>query len=265
MTETNQQLDMTRIPQHIAIIMDGNGRWATERGKDRSFGHQAGVDAVRCITSECTRLGVKFLTLYTFSTENWNRPSYEISALMGLVLTSLEDEIFMKNNVRFRVIGDVRRLPDDVQKKLHDTEEHTAGNTAMTMVVALSYSARWEITEAVRKIVTEVNNMKLPNNVVKNLVTGGIRAEDITEDTISQHLCTNFMPDPDLLIRTGGELRISNYLLWQIAYSELYFCDTYWPDFNEACLHEAIANYQGRQRRFGKTEAQVEAEEKVKE
>jgi undecaprenyl diphosphate synthase len=265
MTETDQKLDMTRIPQHIAIIMDGNGRWATERGKDRSFGHQAGVDAVRCITSECTRLGVKYLTLYTFSTENWNRPSDEISALMGLVLSSLEDEIFMKNNVRFRVIGDVKRLPDDVRQKLHETEEHTAKNDAMTMVVALSYSSRWEITEAVRKIVSEVHDMEeLPQNILKNWKTGGIRAEDITEDVISQHLCTNFMPDPDLLIRTGGELRISNYLLWQIAYSELYFCDTYWPDFDEACLHEAIASYQRRQRRFGKTEAQVEAEEKVK-
>ena len=265
MTETDQKLDMTRIPQHIAIIMDGNGRWATERGKDRSFGHQAGVDAVRCITSECTRLGVKYLTLYTFSTENWNRPSDEISALMGLVLSSLEDEIFMKNNVRFRVIGDVKRLPDDVRQKLQETEEHTAKNDAMTMVVALSYSSRWEITEAVRKIVSEVHDMEeLPQNILKNWKTGGIRAEDITEDVISQHLCTNFMPDPDLLIRTGGELRISNYLLWQIAYSELYFCDTYWPDFDEACLHEAIASYQRRQRRFGKTEAQVEAEEKVK-
>ena len=238
-----EQLDMNRIPQHIAIIMDGNGRWAAERGKERSFGHQAGVDAVRCITSECTRLGVKFLTLYTFSTENWNRPSDEISALMGLVLTSLEDEIFMKNNVRFRVIGDMDRLPDDVQKKLKETEEHTANNNKMTMVVALSYSSRWEITEAVKQIVND-----------------GIRPEDITEETISQHLCTNFMPDPDLLIRTGGELRISNYLLWQCAYSEFYFCDTYWPDFNEEELHQAIINYQNRQRRFGKTEAQIEAE-----
>ena len=236
-------IETNNIPQHIAIIMDGNGRWATQRGKERSFGHQAGVEAVRRITSECVRLGVKYLTLYTFSTENWSRPADEVSALMGLVLSSLEDEIFMKNNVRFRVIGDVKRLPDNVQQKLRETEEHTAGNTAMTMVVALSYSARWEITEAVRQI-----------------VAGGIRAEDITEDTISQHLCTNFMPDPDLLIRTGGELRISNYLLWQIAYSELYFCDTYWPDFDEAALHKAVESYQSRQRRFGKTEAQVEKE-----
>ena len=257
-------IDKNRIPQHIAIIMDGNGRWATERGKERSFGHQAGVEAVRRITSECTRLGVKYLTLYTFSTENWNRPADEVSALMGLVLTSLEDDIFMKNNVRFRVIGDLKRLPDEVQQKLRETEEHTAKNDAMTMVVALSYSARWEITNAVRQIVTEVHDVtELPENIFtfKKLRTGGLRAEDITEEFISQHLCTNFMPDPDLLIRTGGEVRISNYLLWQIAYSELYFCDTYWPDFDEAELHKAIESYQSRQRRYGKTEEQVENEE----
>ena len=236
-------IETNNIPQHIAIIMDGNGRWANERGKERSFGHQAGVEAVRKITAECTRLGVKYLTLYTFSTENWGRPADEVAALMGLVLSSLEDEIFMKNNVRFRVIGDVKRLPDAVQQKLRETEEHTAKNDAMTMVVALSYSSRWEITEAVRQIAKE-------------------GAEDITEETISQHLTTNFMPDPDLLIRTGGEVRISNYLLWQIAYSELYFCDTYWPDFDEAALHKAIESYQKRQRRYGKTEEQVEAEEK---
>ena len=255
-------IDKNRIPQHIAIIMDGNGRWAMERGKERSYGHQAGVEAVRRITSECTRLGVKYLTLYTFSTENWNRPDDEIAALMGLVLTSLEDEIFMKNNVRFRVIGDMKRLPYAVQQKLRETEEHTAKNDAMTMVVALSYSARWEITNAVRQIVTEVNDLEMPLNKLKKLMTGGIRAEDITEDFISQHLQTSFMPDPDLLIRTGGEVRISNYLLWQIAYSELYFCDTYWPDFDEEALHKAIEDYQGRQRRFGKTEEQVENEEK---
>ena len=235
-------MQLDNIPQHIAIIMDGNGRWANERGKERSYGHQAGVEAVRRITSECTRLGVKYLTLYTFSTENWGRPADEVAALMGLVLSSLEDEIFMKNNVRFRVIGDMKRLPDAVQQKLRETEEHTAKNDAMTMVVALSYSSRWEITEAVKQIVSEGR-------------------QDITEETISQHLTTNFMPDPDLLIRTGGELRISNYLLWQIAYSELYFCDTYWPDFDEAELHKAIESYQQRQRRFGKTEAQVEGEE----
>ena len=242
-------LDMNRIPQHIAIIMDGNGRWAMERGKDRSFGHQAGVDAVRHITSECSNLGVKFLTLYTFSTENWNRPADEVAALMGLVLTSLEDEIFMKHNVRFRVIGDRSRIPEVVNKKLTETEEHTAGNDNMTMIVALSYSSKLEITTAAKQIAQEVKDGKLDAN-------------SITEDTITEHLWTNFMPDPDLLIRTGGEVRISNYLLWQIAYSELYFCDTYWPDFMEEDLYKAIYSYQTRQRRFGKTEAQVEAEEK---
>jgi len=244
------ELDMNRIPTHIAITMDGNGRWATERGKDRSFGHQAGVETVRRITSECTRLGVKYLTLYTFSTENWNRPEAEVSALMGLVLANLEDEIFQKNNVRFRVIGDVKRLPVEVQQKLRETEEHTKGNTAMTMVVALSYSSRWEITQAVKNIIEEQKN------------GADFSVDDITEKMLSEHMQTSFMPDPDLLIRTGGELRISNYLLWQIAYSELYFCDTYWPDFKEEDLHKAIADYQNRQRRFGKTEAQIEGAEK---
>ena len=242
------ELDKNRIPQHIAIIMDGNGRWASERGKERSFGHQAGVDTVRRITSECTRIGVKYLTLYTFSTENWSRPADEISALMGLVLSSLEDEIFMKNNVRFQVVGDIQRLPEEVQQKLQETMEHTAGNTAMTMVVALSYSSRWEITQAAKAIAADVK-------------AGKLNVEDVTEELLSQHLVTNFMPDPELLIRTGGELRISNYLLWQIAYAELYFCDTYWPDFNEEDLHKAIASYQARQRRFGKTGGQVEKEE----
>ena len=236
-------MDKNNIPQHIAIIMDGNGRWATERGKIRSYGHQAGVDTVRRITAECTRLGVKFLTLYTFSTENWNRPADEIAALMGLVLTSLEDEMFMKNNVRLRVIGDFKRLPVEVQEKLNGMMERTAKNDSMTMVIALSYSSRWEITEATKQLIAEGNT-------------------NITEEDISKHLQTNFMPDPDLLIRTGGELRISNYLLWQIAYSELYFCNTYWPDFTEEELYKAIKSYQNRQRRFGKTEAQVEEEKK---
>ena len=241
-----EQLDNNNIPRHIAIIMDGNGRWAAERGKERSYGHQAGVETVRRITAECTKLGVEYLTLYTFSTENWNRPSQEVAALMGLVLSSLEDEIFMKNNVRFRVIGDMARLPKEVQAKLEETMEHTANNSAMTMVVALSYSSRWEITDTMRHLAEEVKN-------------GLLSPEDITEESISQRLATAFMPDPDLLIRTGGELRISNYLLWQIAYTELYFCDTYWPDFYEEDLHKAIASYQRRQRRFGKTEAQVES------
>ncbi len=247
MTEIDQTLDMTRIPEHIAIIMDGNGRWATDRGLDRTFGHKAGLDTVKKITAECARLGVKYLTLYTFSTENWNRPAYEIEALMGLVLSFIEMELFTDNNVKFRLIGDRKRLPDSVQEKIRYMEELTGKNDGMTMVVAMSYSSRWEITEAVRQIVAEANDTASP--------------ADITEDFISRHLCTNFMPDPDLLIRTGGELRISNYLLWQIAYSELYFCDTYWPDFDETRLHKAIIDYQGRQRRFGKTEAQVENEQ----
>lgn len=246
-------LDMNRIPEHIAIIMDGNGRWATERGKERSFGHQAGVDTVRRITSECTRLGVKYLTLYTFSTENWNRPADEVAALMGLVLTSLEDEIFMKNNVRFRVIGDLKRLPQQVQDKLQETMDHTAKNDSMTMVVALSYSSRWEILNATKKMVKEALESGSTYEQIE---------DKLTEENFEKHLETCFMPDPELLIRTGGELRISNYLLWQIAYSELYFCDTFWPDFNEEDLHKAIASYQNRQRRFGKTEAQVEEEEK---
>lgn len=245
------ELDRNNIPQHIAIIMDGNGRWAAERGKPRSYGHQAGVEAVRRITSECTRLGVKYLTLYTFSTENWNRPATEVAALMGLVLSSLEDEIFMKNDVRFRVVGDMDRLPADVRQKLQETMDHTAGNKTMTMVVALSYSSRWEITKATREIAEELRE-------------GKIAASDINEQMLSSHMTTAFMPDPELLIRTGGEQRISNYLLWQIAYSELYFCDTFWPDFSEDDLHKAIADYQHRQRRFGKTGAQVEEEEKNK-
>ena len=256
------ELDKNRIPQHIAIIMDGNGRWAMDRGLDRTFGHKAGVDTVKKITSECARLGVKYLTLYTFSTENWNRPAYEIEALMGLVLSFVEMDLFTENSIKFRMIGDLKRLPDSVQDKIRYMEDLTKDGERMTVIMAMSYSSRWEITEAVRQIVTEVHDMEeLPENILKKWKTGGIRAEDITEDTISQHLCTNFMPDPELLIRTGGELRISNYLLWQCAYSEFYFCDTYWPDFDEEALHKAIADYQGRQRRFGKTEAQVEAGE----
>lgn len=245
---SNQQSNTVNapVPESVAIIMDGNGRWATERGKDRSFGHQAGVDTVRRVTSECVRLGVKYLTLYTFSTENWNRPQPEIHALMGLVLTSLEDEIFMKNNVRFRVIGDLKRLPAEVREKLRETEEHTRDNTAMTMVVALSYSSRWEITEAVKDIAKEWKDT-------------GKSLDDIDEDTVTRHLQTNFMPDPDLLIRTGGEYRISNYLLWQIAYTELYFTPVYWPDFSEEDLRKAIESYQKRQRRFGMTETQVDS------
>ena len=244
------QLDKERIPQHIAIIMDGNGRWATERGLDRTFGHKAGLDTVKKITAECARLGVKYMTLYTFSTENWNRPAYEIEALMGLVVGFIEMELFTDNNVKFQMVGDLERLPKSVQDKIHYMEDLTAKNDGMTMVVAMSYSSKQELVRATRQIAEQVKS-------------GAISIDDIDEQTINNHLWTNFMPDPELLIRTGGELRISNYLLWQCAYSEFYFCDTYWPDFDEEALHKAIADYQGRQRRFGKTEAQVE-EESVK-
>ena len=240
-----QQLDLKRIPQHIAIIMDGNGRWAKAKGLPRTAGHVQGVETVKTITEECTRLGVKYLTLYTFSTENWNRPAEEVATLMGLVLSNLEVEIFQKNNVRFRVIGDRNRLPENVRQKLAEVEANTAANDKMTMVVALSYSSRWELTQAVRDIVVE----HLANKTTELT---------ITEDTISQHLQTTFMPDPELLIRTGGELRVSNYLLWQIAYSELYFCDTFWPDFSADDLKKAILDYQSRERRFGKTSEQVQ-------
>lgn len=244
-----QQLDLNRIPEHIAIIMDGNGRWAKAQGLPRSAGHVRGVETVRRITEEAVHLGVKFLTLYTFSTENWNRPAQEIETLMDLVLTNLEDEIFMKNNVSFRMIGQRERLPLSVQRRLAECEERTAVNTGMTMVVALSYSSRWEMTEAARVIAGKVRD-------------GALRVEDIDERVMAEHLTTSFMPDPDLLIRTSGELRLSNYMLWQCAYSEFYFTDTLWPDFDEAALREAIAVYQLRQRRYGKTGEQITDEQK---
>ncbi len=238
------QLDKSRIPAHIAIIMDGNGRWAKARGMNRSMGHQQGVVAVREITTACSNLGVKFLTLYTFSTENWNRPADEVAALMSLILTSLEEELFMKNDVRLRIIGDLTRVPQVVQDSILALQQRTSVNTGMTMVIALSYSSRWEITKAVQDIANEVK-------------TGTLNPEDINEEKIAQHLTTNFMPDPDLLIRTGGEVRLSNYLLWQCAYTEFYFCDTFWPDFHEEDLCQAIAWFQNRERRFGKTSEQV--------
>lgn len=241
------QLDKARIPAHIAIIMDGNGRWAKARGMNRSMGHQQGVVAVREITTACSNLGVKFLTLYTFSTENWNRPADEVAALMSLILTSLEEELFMNNNVRLRIIGDLSRVPDVVRKAILGLQQRTSVNTGMTMVIALSYSSRWEITDAMKRMAQEVKEGKLLPN-------------DINEETISQHLCTNFMPDPDLLIRTGGESRLSNYLLWQCAYTEFYFCNTYWPDFHEHDLCEAIAWFQNRERRYGKTSEHVEGD-----
>ena len=241
------ELDRNNIPESIAIIMDGNGRWAQERGLPRSSGHLQGVDKVTRITSECARLGVKYLTMYTFSTENWNRPEAEVKMLMGLVVDKLEDEIFMKNDVRFRYIGDLERLPAPARQRVLECMDKTKNNKRMTAVTALNYSSRWELTKAMRDAAQAVQD-------------GRIKPEEINEEYVSKHLETNFMPDPDLLIRTGGELRISNYLLWQCAYSEFYFCDTYWPDFNEEELHKAIAAYQQRQRRFGMTGEQVTGE-----
>lgn len=235
------------MPQHVAIIMDGNGRWAKERGMERSMGHQAGAETVHDITAAARRLGIKYLTLYTFSTENWNRPEAEVSALMTLLLKHLEEELFVKNNVRFRTIGEIERLPQTVQDAIHELEERTKIYSATTLVLALSYSSKWELTKAMKDMAEEVKEGKL-------------QPKDITENTISQHLTTNFMPDPDLMIRTGGEQRLSNYLLWQCAYSEFYFTDTYWPDFKEEDLCKAIVEYQHRQRRFGKTGEQVRYE-----
>ena len=231
------QIDKTRIPSHIAIIMDGNGRWAKQRGQIRTFGHQAGAETVHVIAEEAARLGVKYLTLYTFSTENWNRPVDEVAALMSLLMDSIEEETFMKNNISFRIIGDTAKLPENVL-------ERTSVNTGMCLTLALSYSSRWEITEAVRQIASRVS-------------AGDLKADEITDQTVDGFLATHYMPDPDLLIRTGGEVRLSNFLLWQCAYSELYFCDTFWPDFKAAELCKAICDYQRRERRFGKTSEQI--------
>ena len=230
---------MNDVPQHIAIIMDGNGRWAQQRGQVRSAGHVAGVETTKDIIADCVRLGVKYLTIYAFSTENWGRPESEVSALMGLILTELKDELFVKNNVRMRWIGDRSRMPEQVRKHLEEMEEETKDFDTMTLTVAISYSARWELTDTVKKIAAEVKD-------------GTLKPEEITEDVISQRLSTNYMPDPDLLIRTGGEVRISNYLLWQIAYTELYFTPVLWPDFKKEHLIEAIETYKTKQRRYGK-------------
>lgn len=232
------------IPQHIAIIMDGNGRWAEARGRVRTYGHQAGVEAAIRTTEHCANLGVKYLTLYTFSTENWKRPTPEVAALMQLMFDSLDEELFNRNNVRMRIIGDLSRVPENVRESILRCERNTAGNTGMTAIFAISYSSRWEVTEAVRAIAAEVAD-------------GTLDPATIGEQTICDHLCTRGVPDPELIIRTGGEQRVSNFLLWQLAYSELYYTDTLWPDFDETALHAAIADYQSRERRFGKTSAQV--------
>ena len=233
-----EQIDKTRIPQHVAIIMDGNGRWAKQRGEERTYGHRAGAETVQNITEDAARLGIKYLTLYTFSTENWNRPQDEIAALMNLLLESIEEETLMKNNIRFNVIGDFKKLPVEVQKRLTSCIKRTSKNSGMYMVLALSYSSRWEITEAVRQIATLIK-------------AGEMSPEQITDECISSHLDTNFMPDPDLLIRTSGEQRLSNYLPWQLAYTEFYFTDVHWPDFNKEELIRAFEKYNKRERRYG--------------
>ena len=241
-------LDLSRIPKHVAIIMDGNGRWAKARGLARSMGHQQGVETVRNIATTASNLGIKYLTLYTFSTENWNRPSNEVATLMSLILTSLQEELFDKNNARCRIIGDITRLPKEVQISLLRLQEHTSKYNGMTMVLALNYSSRWELTETTKRIVRQVK---------ENLLTEA----DVTPEVIDHELATSFMPAPELLIRTGGELRLSNYLLWQSAYTELYFCDTFWPDFDNEEFFKALVEYQHRERRFGKTSEQVLTEQ----
>ena len=240
------KIDKSRLPEHVAIIMDGNGRWAKAQGKPRSYGHQEGVVSVHTIMDAVTQLGLRYLTLYTFSTENWNRPEEEVQALMSLMVTASHRETanMMEKNVRLIAIGDLSRLRPDAYETLQACIETTAGNTGTTLVLALSYSSRWEITEAVRQIAQQVSE-------------GQLRAEEITEELVSAHLTTKGIPDPDLLIRTGGEQRISNFLLWQLSYAEFYFTEVFWPEFREEELYEAILYYQHRERRFGKTSEQL--------
>lgn len=243
---TIEQIDKTRVPQHVAIIMDGNGRWAMKQQHERIFGHRNGLTAVRQVVEAGVKIGIKYMTLYTFSTENWNRPQAEVDGLMELLITAVkeETETLKKNNVRLAMIGDLERLPQRSRAMLEQCMEETAANTAMTLVLALSYSSRWEISQAVKKMCAE-----------------HLSPDNINEETLRSYLTTRDYPDPDLLIRTGGELRVSNFLLWQMAYTEFYFTEILWPDFQQEDLFEAVAEYQSRQRRFGKTEAQVEAGE----
>ncbi|MDH8702645.1 undecaprenyl diphosphate synthase [Dysgonomonadaceae bacterium PH5-43] len=241
-----EQIDFTRLPVHVAIIMDGNGRWAKQQGMDRHIGHQEGAVSVRNIVETSAEIGIKYLTLYTFSTENWNRPKEEVDALMELLVITIKDETprLMKNNVRLLAIGDLERLPEKSKNTLKECINETSNNTGLTLILALSYSSRWEITRAMQLIAQDIKDNKLSSN-------------DINEELIAGYLTTKNIPDPDLLIRTGGEHRISNYLLWQLAYSELYFMPEYWPEFREESLYKAIYDYQQRERRFGKTGDQV--------
>ena len=246
-----EQIQADRIPQHVAIIMDGNGRWAKRQGLARMFGHRQGVETVHRITEAAAELGISYMTLYAFSTENWNRPKEEVDALMALLVDTIAKETptLMRNNIRLQTIGDLSRLPQITRERFVACIEETSVNTGLTLVIALSYSARWELIQAARKIATAVKD-------------GNLLVEDINEEIISGYLTTSNMPDPDLLIRTGKEQRLSNFLLWQAAYSELYFTEVLWPDFNKMELCKAIYEYQGRQRRYGLTGEQVINDEK---
>ncbi len=244
-----EQLNLKRIPRHVAIIMDGNGRWAKQHGHERRFGHENGVSTVRRITEIASEMGVQYLTLYTFSTENWNRPQDEVDALMNLIVVSIEQQTpdLIKNNVRLTTIGDMKRMPEFAANRLSKCMQDTSCCTGLVLCLALSYSSRWEIVEACRQMAREV-------------ATGELNVDAIDDAVMSAHLSTRNMPDPDLLIRTGGDLRVSNYLLWQIAYSELYFTSKYWPDFTKEDFVDAIADFQARERRYGKTSEQVNHE-----
>ncbi|TRX72314.1 isoprenyl transferase [Carboxylicivirga sp. M1479] len=240
------ELIKDRLPKHVAIIMDGNGRWAKKRGNARVFGHKHGVTAVRETTETAAELGIEYLTLYAFSTENWNRPKTEVDALMSLLVSTISSETgtLMKNNVRLNTIGCKESLPKGVQKKLNDCIEKTSANSGLTLTLALSYSSRWEIIEAFKKVAQDVKDNQLD-------------VDDIDADMVSNYMTTAGIPDPELMIRTSGEYRISNFLLWQLAYSELYFCDILWPDFRRDDLYRALLDFQGRERRFGKTGDQI--------
>ncbi|MCW3074073.1 MAG: pyrophosphate synthase [Flaviaesturariibacter sp.] len=240
------QIDKERLPRHIAIIMDGNGRWAKEHGKDRLFGHYHGVESVRDIVEGCAELGIGYLTLYAFSTENWDRPQYEVVGLMELLVTTIRNEVesLHKNNIKLHVIGDLSMLPAYAQKELQEALDFTKENTGLNLVMALSYSGRWELLNAVKSIAWEVKK-------------GALNIEEIDQSTLQQYLSTSELPDPELMIRTSGEYRISNFLLYQLAYAELYFTPVRWPDFRKTNLYEAILDYQNRERRFGKTSEQV--------
>lgn len=240
-------IDKDRLPKHIAIIMDGNGRWAKERGEDRVYGHHEGVLSVRDIVNSCAEVGIQYLTLYAFSTENWNRPKEEVDALMELLVNTIRKEVdeLKKNNVRMHVIGNFKSLPEVCQRELNEAIDLTAENTGLNLILALSYSSRWEITEAAKKMAEDINEGKL-------------KPEDVTDQLFSTYLNTSAFPDPELMIRTSGEHRISNFLLYQLAYAELYFTNVHWPEFRKQHLYEALHNYQQRERRFGKTSEQIQ-------